>query len=132
MIKLIAVDYDGTFLKYKDGGKEINRELIEELNNFIKRGGHAGFVSGRHVWDFYHCFLENGIEWNQPFPSFIIERDAYFYERNIEGDLNFPEVNNEHKASSIAQMRKVATHIDEILSLIESVGFFLNLLLVTF
>lgn len=92
MIKMIALDFDWTMVDYSGPEPTIGRELIDRLNGFIERGGYAGIVSGRQYWDFQNDFKKMGLPWAQPFPNYLIAREAYIYEvhgRNYKEVLPF-------------------------------------------
>lgn len=125
MIKMIAMDFDWTLVDHTGGKPRINTELVKELNAFIAKGGYAGIVSGRQVWDFKAVFDACKVPWHAPFPNYLIAREAYLWEYN-NNYIDISQVNAPILEKNHALMRRLAGYVDETCAMLESHGIVLN------
>lgn len=117
MIKMIAMDFDWTLVDHSVKKNKVGKELIDELNSFIKKGNYAGIVSGRVYWNFQTELESFGIEWANPFPNYIIAREAYIYKIDKDNYIENEEYNPEIKQKIMALNVELAKHLDEIIAL---------------
>lgn len=119
MIKMIAMDFDWTIADHTKGSDIISIELIDYLNNFINKGNYAGIVSGRVYWDFQREFDAAGVEWANPFPNYVIGREAYFYEVTKDDYIDHPKINVPANKRITNLNRKLSKYLDDILTIYE-------------
>lgn len=79
MIRLIAMDFDWTLIKYTDHDYEINAQLLRYLDAFIEDGGYAGIVSGRGPEEMERMLTDKQIPWGQPFPNYCVQLESMVY-----------------------------------------------------
>lgn len=119
MIKMIAMDYDWTLVDHSQQEAVIGGETIKLINQFINSGGYAGIVSGRQCWEFQGEFRQMGLLWSQPFPNYIVSREAYIYEVNGSNYESVSEHNDRMRKKIMMLTRKMSAYMEEILSLYE-------------
>jgi hydroxymethylpyrimidine pyrophosphatase-like HAD family hydrolase len=75
-IRMIGADFDGTLW----GGAEGLPSGLRRLLVALREGGvEAGLVSGRYWWEMRDLLAGAGLEWGDPFPSFVITRETFIY-----------------------------------------------------
>ncbi len=120
MIKLIAMDLDWTLIDHsKNVDQRIGKELVDKLNDFIKKGNYAGIVSGRVLWDFELEFERAGVLWANPFPNYVVSREAYIYDIENKDFVSFDEYNLPTKKKVVNFNSNLSLYIPEMLSMYE-------------
>lgn len=116
MIKMIAMDFDWTIVDHskKNAKDRVGKNIIEILNRFIERGNYAGIVSGRAVWDFEREFGYMGIEWANPFPNYVIAREAYIYETKNNEYIEKKEYNLPVREKIMELNKKISSYFNDI------------------
>ena len=76
---LIALDFDGTLVDWRDGTPYVSAQTRETLAQAIAGGIHVGLCSGRRWYDMRTMMASIGMAWGQPFPSFVVSLEKQLY-----------------------------------------------------
>ena len=124
MIKMIAMDFDWTIIDHSKEklDERVGCEFIDEMNRFIKNGNHAGIVSGRMFGAFEFEMKAMRVDWANPFPDFLVAREAYIYQLKNNEYIEEKEYNVDMNSRIMRFNRKIAHHMDDILDLCKNEG----------
>jgi len=117
-IRLIATDLDSTLARQEMVSSGI-RNLIFEV---LKRGIKIAIASGRRLSDIQNIISQNGFEWGNPFPSFVISQERFILTPQGKDIKGAERWNSERKRETDGLISLVLSHLSKWLSDLRSEG----------
>ncbi len=86
MIRLIALDFDGTLLTHHPDGRFVAERTRELLATACAQGVEAGIVTGNTWWHVRKVLAGCGVDWDGLFPSYVISNENFIH-RKVNGRM---------------------------------------------
>src|SRR5690242_13357499 len=104
MLRLLGLDFDGTLIENRVSGPIVSPRTLARLHALVDRGVVAGIVTGNAWWTTRLRLALAGANWSDPFPSFVVSREAFIHWKTAGGAMDPDTEWNEARSSNLGRL----------------------------